>query len=163
MNFDLLLSPQTSGTWIHSLKMTLARDLETRLKSNLFIRTWRWTFGIGIMGKDHMQKAKNEDKTFGKGRIGGGWFWNNPGDRGDYCGINQNDRDIMKRWLKIKLKAIENLSNLEFQGSFGIPGRPIWCQDAHLGAHWGSSWRRDGQSWGQDGAMWTPKMAFPRQ
>jgi hypothetical protein len=55
-------------------EMTLTRDPEKRLISDLFTKPWRWTFGIGITGKDQMQKAKNGNKTFGKGRIGGGWF-----------------------------------------------------------------------------------------
>ena len=61
-----LLTSIDTGSAVHEMEglpsaweMTLTRDPEKRLISDLFTKPWRWTFGIGITGKDQMQKAKN--------------------------------------------------------------------------------------------------------
>ena len=60
-----LLTSIDTGSAVHEMEglpsaweMTLTRDPEKRLISDLFTKPWRWTFGIGITGKDQM--AKNE-------------------------------------------------------------------------------------------------------
>ena len=90
-------------------------------------------------------------------------YYDVPGDRGDYCGINQNDRDIMTRLLKIKLATNENHSTLEFQGWFGTPGRPRWRQDAprcELGRALGQIWKRIGGHLGAKMGKVGAKMAL---
>ena len=74
---------------------------------------------------------------------------------------------VFKIWCKIDSKMNKNPPNLDLQGWFGGPRRPLWRQDGprcELDLIWGWIWRRlgahlvakmaqVGPKWHQDGAM----------